>query len=100
MWVEFTAPMSRRVLRDSARTAFYYFPGEVLDLPPEWAREHIDAGEAKPAPNPGANAPAEAWLPPTLGDAIRLCESKCSQGQLSKARGRCQVTAYGRWNSP
>lgn len=69
MWIRFTAPMSRRVLPDSARTAFFYFPGEVLDLPETWAREHLDAGEAELAPNPETIRPDDPWLPPSLGDA-------------------------------
>lgn len=66
MWVEFVAKRSRRILPD--RLAFYYFPGEILDLPEEWAKEHLAAGEAIPASPPSAFLPATPWLPPSLGD--------------------------------
>jgi hypothetical protein len=66
-WVEFTAkPYAMRILPD--RTGFYYFAGEVLDLPPEWAAEHFARGEAIEAPPPAAFLPDNPWLPPSLGD--------------------------------
>jgi len=66
MWVEFIArPYAMRVLAD--RTGFYYFPGEILDLPEEWAREHLAAAEAIAAAPPAAFLPAAPWIPPSLG---------------------------------
>lgn len=68
MWIRFTArPYAKRILQD--RTGFYYFPGEVLDLPRRWAQEHLDANEAEPAEPPQAFAPILPAVPPCLGAA-------------------------------
>jgi hypothetical protein len=67
MWIQFQArPYAARILPD--RTAFYYFPGEVLDLPRAWAEEHLAAGEAVPAAPPAPFQPPEPLLLPSLGD--------------------------------
>lgn len=66
MWIRFTA-RAQRIL--PTREAFYYAADEVLDLPRPWAEEHLAAGEAERAPNPAAHAPADPWLPPSLGTA-------------------------------
>ena len=65
MWITFTSRASR-IFKD--RTAFYYQPGNTFDLPPEWAMQHIAAGEAREADAPMAPVPAQPFVPPSMGD--------------------------------
>lgn len=69
MFVRFVAP-AKRIFVEQNRLAFYYRPGEQLDLPDDWALEHIGREEAVAIPPPGTNDVPDAVLPPSLGDDI------------------------------
>lgn len=64
MWIEFVT-RAKRIFAD--RRAFYYSPGEVMDLPAEWAMEHIVANEAVETAAPVAPVPEHPFIPPSLG---------------------------------
>lgn len=66
MFVRFIAP-AKRIF--PTRHAFYYSVGEVLDLPDEWALEHLAANEAVRAEVPPDGSTPEPFIPPSLGDA-------------------------------
>lgn len=65
MWITFQTK-AKRIFAN--RQAFYYRPGNTFDLPPEWAMQHLAAGEAVPADAPMVPVPAEPFIPPSLGD--------------------------------